>query len=363
MIPRQLFSFKVSSRVYFLQCATLSLCSELKKTLPACKPNSNGMTSNNNNHQQSRSVEFPPTTSKFAVGMARTRKQDFVNMVDIGVPVDLPSQGDEEVIVIYNKEKALPNHYEDNPTGHGMNSDGGNIPLLSMEDTVQHCDYLNVILTDRSGSRNQCVALIPQYESYHVQKWMRMEPKELGGDGKLDSSRPLHQVSRGYQSNGVEQFAPPAKKHIRQNWELLEKYFHEFDNALANLKPLVEKIATPDKTVIVMVCNFGQSELLVNFVCAAKSRQLDISPILVFATDKETKELAESLGLTAYYDEKVCDAGVFLTFALCTDVFDQFLNFLLLMSISAFVPVTSFRTLVICQAKQLKFTEIENSHS
>ena len=280
---------------------------EMKKSLPACKPN------NNNKQETTSIVEFPSTTHKYAVGMARTRKQDFVDMLDLGVPIDLPTQGDEEVIVVYSHEKALPNHYED--IHEASSTNGGNIPLLSMEDTVQHCDYLNVVLTDRSGSRNQCVALVPQYESYHVQKFMRVESEEVqdGGGvtlkyGKLDSKQPLHMVSRGYQSNGREQFAPPAKKHIRQNWELLEKYIHGFDESLAELKPLVEKIATSDKTVIVMVCNFGQSELLVNFVCAAKSRQLDTSPVLVFATDKETKELAESLGLTAFYDEKVCCA-------------------------------------------------------
>lgn len=42
-----------------------------------------------------------------------------------------------------------------------------------------------------------------------------------------------------------------------------------------------------------------------NFVCAAKSRNLDLSPVLVFATDVETKELAEGLGLTAFFDETV----------------------------------------------------------
>ena len=54
-----------------------------------------------------------------------------------------------------------------------------------------------------------------------------------------------------------------------------------------------------------MVSNFGQSELLVNFVCSARSRGLDISSVLVFATDLETKALAESLGLTAFYDKRV----------------------------------------------------------
>ena len=67
----------------------------------------------------------------------------------------------------------------------------------------------------------------------------------------------------------------------------------------SNLQP------TPKNTVTVMVSNFGQSELLINFVCAAKSRNLDISSIIVFATDIETKELAEGLGLVAFYDKWV----------------------------------------------------------
>ena len=45
--------------------------------------------------------------------------------------------------------------------------------------------------------------------------------------------------------------------------------------------------------------------MLLNFVCAAKSRGLDLSAVLVFATDKETKDLAEGLGLVAFYDETV----------------------------------------------------------
>lgn len=54
-----------------------------------------------------------------------------------------------------------------------------------------------------------------------------------------------------------------------------------------------------------MVCNHGQSELLMNFVCSAKSRNLDLGSVLVFATDEETKELAEGLGLAAFFDKTV----------------------------------------------------------
>ena len=66
-----------------------------------------------------------------------------------------------------------------------------------------------------------------------------------------------------------------------------------------------------------MVCNHGQSELLMNFVCSAKSRNLDLGSVLVFATDEETKELAEGLGLAAFFDKTVSFVGV-ITLA-CSD--------------------------------------------
>jgi hypothetical protein len=51
-----------------------------------------------------------------------------------------------------------------------------------------------------------------------------------------------------------------------------------------------------------MVCNYGQSELLINFYCSATFRGFDLGQVLVFCTDLETKALAERLGLVAFYD-------------------------------------------------------------
>ena len=42
-----------------------------------------------------------------------------------------------------------------------------------------------------------------------------------------------------------------------------------------------------------------------NFACSSQARGLDISQVLVFATDMETHELAKSLNMTSFYDEKV----------------------------------------------------------
>ena len=232
--------------------------------------------------------------------MARTSKIDFFHQMDIGVPMDIPKSGDTDVLLLYQRTAALPPGYSKAVAG-----DNTGIPAIDMQHAVQNCDFVNVVLTDH-GTRNQCIAIIPQYESYHVQKWIRAGPEGL------DSTKDLKLVSRGYQANGKSQFIPPGKRQIAQNWDMLSKYFAAFPEVMKELKPLVEKVATPGRTVTVMVSNFGQSELLVNFVCAARKRNLDTSSILVFATDTETKAVAESLGLTAYYDARVSETFVII---------------------------------------------------
>lgn len=249
--------------------------------------------------QSTSSFQFPPTMSRYLVGMARTDKMDFVNTLDLGVPIDDPANNaragpkEKDVLVLYQKASALPTDYK-------TQNDSGAVPEFSSQEALEHCDYVNVILTDHSMGRNQCWAMVPQYESYHVQKWMRVRPMQ-----GMAPTEPLRLVSRGMKTNGRNDFDPPSRKHIDKGMEMLQNYFQNLEASLAELKPLAEKVATPKKTVTVMVVNFGQSELLVNHVCASKARGLDTSSILVFATDEESKELATSLGLTAFYDEPV----------------------------------------------------------
>jgi hypothetical protein len=240
-------------------------------------------------------ARFPDTMTRYLNGMARMTKQSFMETFDLGVPWDAPAEGMEDILLIYNRPGALPDTHAAEITG------GGPLPLLTPDEAFANCDYLNVILND-NGHRKQCVAILPQYESYHIQKWMR-----VGETGALDSRKDLRMVSRGYQDNGRQQFKPPQGKHTRKLWTMLGPYIQNIDKVLATLKPLAESCARFGKepTVIVMVCNMGQSMLLMNFACAAKSRGLDLRQILVFATDIETKELAESLGIKSFYDHIV----------------------------------------------------------
>jgi len=232
------------------------------------------------------------TMGNFAVGLAHTPKLDFTASVDPGVPLDPPKEKSQDVLILYNRNKALPTVMQQHD---GTNS----IPQLSAEEALENCEYLNLILTDHSAGRSQCIAIMPQYESYHLQKWMR-----IGKDNALNGKEPLQLVSRGLAANGRHQFRPPAISDARKSWDMLKNYLESLDDVLNELKVILEKIVI-NNTVIVMVCNFGQVELLMNFVCSAKSRGFDLSNILVFTTDEQSTELVEAMGLTAYFDKRV----------------------------------------------------------
>jgi hypothetical protein len=308
--------FKVWAHIVFFPIFSLLLL-ELQQALPNCKPTSADNTNNSNNNDNNNNnsgistasmtgpVKFPVTTGRWANGLGRTNKMDFAKYLDTGVPLDLPQGEDSDVLIIYGTPKTLPDNFFDSKAA---------IPALQTEEALKNCDFVNIILTNHDKKRNQCLAIMPQYESYHIQKWMRLADHSSSGNyGGIDSEARLVPVSRGMPPNGHGQFLPPSTSDIQNNWDLLAKYFASYKESLDELRPLAEKVATrTGNTVTVMVSNFGQSELLANFVCAAKSRNLDISSILVFATDPETKELAEALGLTAFYDERVSTVTAYI---------------------------------------------------
>ena len=240
---------------------------------------------------------FPDSVSKFAYGQALIDRDDFASTFDMGVPVDRTVSGNEQVLLLYNREHSLP---KDRDVANAARKQG-DVPIVkSALEATENCDYLNVILTDYHEPRAQCWALMGQYEAFHVQKFMRLPAK-----GKVERELPLRIVSRGFAGNGRKSTNPPLRNQTLAYWETLAPYLANLPRVLERLDPVAKVVAGDSKTVVVMVCNFGQAELLMNFVCHARSRQLDLSHILLFATDTETKELAESLGIAVWYDEEV----------------------------------------------------------
>ena len=240
---------------------------------------------------------IPASMKGVADGIARTSKEDFVKLYDFGVPYDRPHADMADVLLLYQTEHALPDKMKDEIVW----DKGDEVPFLSAADATKNCQQMNVMLTKLPDSNPQCIAIMANYQSYHIQRWMKL-PESSGG---LDSNLPLRIVSRGDAGNGRKSYKPPRSKDIRATFDMLRTYLLSLNDVLTELKPIAERVAK-DNTIIVMTCNFGQSELLMNFACSANSRGFDLSNVLVFVTDAQTKAIAEGLGLAVFFDETVC---------------------------------------------------------
>jgi hypothetical protein len=216
---------------------------------------------------------------------------------DFGVPINANSEG-LDALILYNTQAALPSNKEIARSARHEDSTKP-LPLLSAKTATENCDTMNVVLIDNPGSTKQCFALVGgQYQSYHVQRWMRRPDY-----GPLTPTMPLKLTSRGWTKDGRQDFVPPSANHVKEHQERLLTYLTEADNIKSRLRQTLGKMK--QKTVIVLTCNLGQSELLMNFVCSARARGFDLQNVVVFPTDLETKELAEGVGLVTFYEEKL----------------------------------------------------------
>jgi hypothetical protein len=149
-------------------------------------------------------------------------------------------------------------------------------------------------LTSRTVS-SQCVVIYENYESHIIQKWQRRKGKDS----------PLVPVSHvtdplGGRGGKVVPMISLVKKHFRT----MNEYLEIFEDTLKKLRPIVQSIARQN-TIIVMVVNKGQSELLMNFVCSSKAQGFNLDNLLVFSTDERTHHIVQGLGITSFYDEKI----------------------------------------------------------
>ncbi len=226
-------------------------------------------------------------------GMAYTPKREFMSTYDFGSPIDSPFTSD--VLLLYSPT-AIPNDITDEQKLSITTSSSDDVPKF--KDPIKatnNCNIMHVVTIPTNGeTKNVCLAIVPNYMNQLTQKWMR--PKK-------DPKNKLEIATRG-QTEESRVFIPPGESDISKHWETLRTYFNTIDDVLKELKPVAESVAK-DNTIILMTCNMGQSELLINFVCNARAKGLDAENILVFPTDGETKELAEALGLTTFHDEKV----------------------------------------------------------
>jgi Nucleotide-diphospho-sugar transferase len=262
------------------------------------------------------------TMGRYLTTMGRISKENISNYLDLGVPVEelkpghysreslpnrfLPNQGKEystrrEARLAQNKPWFPPSMIEFKDESLGAANPA--------EEAFSNCQQLNVIYREMSNFIGQCTAIVPQYESYYIQKYLRVAEDEDDPSQEMVSSDPadrfpLRVVSRNHLLTGLKhQFVPPSSEKTKEAWDLISQFQDSLDDVLTDLRPILQRIAIQN-TVVVMVANFGHAELLMNFVCAARARSIEISNVVVFTTDQETANIVTGLGLTAYFDER-----------------------------------------------------------
>ncbi len=271
-----------------------------EKVCPKCpEPIAPQATEKVQRNVQSTGSKFPKSMKGLFVGTGRVNREAFARKYDIGVPLSPSTPGNEDVLMLYGRQ-SLPTALESSSS----NLTADTVPYLSSpEEATQNCMSMSMILM-REDEYHQCLAVVGQWPSHYVHKWMRVDPAP---NSEPALTTPLRYVSRTNSLTSSYFIDVPARHWVDSFYKFFTEYVTKMDEALERLKPAAEAVVKgkKDKTIIVMVCNHGQSELFMNFVCSARSRGLDTSQILLFATDLETKQLAEALGISTYYDEKV----------------------------------------------------------
>lgn len=105
--------------------------------------------------------------------------------------------------------------------------------------------------------------------------------------------------------DGYDEFLYPKEHHLVKHRDTLLKYLTSYDTIKNELGDILRKIAKHN-TVVVTTVNTGQVELLMNFICASRSKGFDLSNLIVFPTDEYSRDIAVGMGVATYYAEKVC---------------------------------------------------------
>ena len=142
------------------------------------------------------------------------------------------------------------------------------------------CTVVDVITRDTQDGGNNCVALVP-YDSgghYHYGRF-----KYVLQDGSFTLAGKLPGNAR-----------PPVSTTLNRHHAAMSTYLSNYKTYLSQT-PL--NTMDKSKILVVMVCNEGMIELLLNWYCGVSRLGFDTSNVIIFATDEKSRDTAKSLGL------------------------------------------------------------------
>jgi hypothetical protein len=264
--------------------------------------------------QQANHTRFNPSLAGLVVGAARTKAHAFAKAYDTGIPY--AEFGVQDVLILYSAPQSLPSSLP----ALTMETLGDGIPELSADQATQKCDLMNVVHVQRANGHKQCLAIVGHHLGSTISHTTFMRVKKQDDtkgtiEREPDSKEILRHVGQGVsKTTGEDLYIPPSLQNTRFHYLMMKEFLNHFDQIILDVRTIVNRIAKQN-TIVAITTNMGYSDLLMNFVCQARSRGIDLSNVLVFATDLETKDLAEGMGLAAYYGQRV---SFRLTWLICS---------------------------------------------
>mmetsp|Transcript_44879 Transcript_44879/g.108468 ORF Transcript_44879/g.108468 Transcript_44879/m.108468 type:complete len:566 (+) Transcript_44879:184-1881(+) len=255
----------------------------------------------------SSSSENSMLTKDFLHGMAWIPREEFVKTFDTGVAIDKAGKTGQNnsVLLLYADHKSLPK-------GSAEQNNNPVKMLSNPLEATERCDELQIILSS-TKRENRCIAIMENWggspHSFRFSRYDDSNQLRLGGrffDGKGGAAR--------WQK-------PPPRPMTHNFWRQLADFLTHYDKTWSALKPIADKVALaggkgdPNAkedgvsrgAITVMVSNYGHAQLLLNFVCAAKSVGFNLDNVLLFAMDQQTYDLAQKLGLASFYPKHLFD--------------------------------------------------------
>ena len=230
--------------------------------------------------------------NSFVIEMSTVSQSDFLKKFEYGTtPRPVSNAESSEALILYNTHNSIPDALKNK----------GATPKLQIEEATKNCETLNVIFQHPKVGSRQCLAILGNYESYHIQKWMRLTEGRNRGEA---SKSEFKAVGRATNDVGYNEFRIPEDHLQVKHQTNLQIFLSSYHEILNEIRPIAESIVV-DNTIVVMTVNFGQIDLLVNFACSAKQKDIDLRNILVFSCDEETHRIVKTLGLISYYDKRV----------------------------------------------------------
>ena len=274
-----------------------------------------------------RAKIFSSSVQRVLSEASRVARDDFLSSFPLGFPVHESWQHNNEVFLLHLSDHSLP---VSNPNNSEINTREDFLfrPFLNATSNCDIIHVLNVALREKGRNEETCLALVGTGSiaghTHDIFKWVRLEnvPAEnqeassttsIAVTAKSAPSQNLTHVARYVfpAENGWQCGIPPNEGFTMSALTEIRSYLSNLDIILKELKPIANRVAYSKSSpsskgaIIVMVTNFGHSDLFINYCCAARAAGMDLSKILLFATDQDTKDMGDALGIQTYFNEKV----------------------------------------------------------